>query len=78
MIAKDAERRTMTVEEAGRLLGLGRNGAYEAAARGDIPIIRIGRRLLVPKAAFDRMLEQADWRREREAADGRAPEGKAA
>jgi excisionase family DNA binding protein len=53
-----SERRTITVEEAGRELGISRNGAYEAAARGEIPTIRIGRRLLVPKAAFDRLLEQ--------------------
>jgi excisionase family DNA binding protein len=46
------------VPEAGAKLGLSRNGSYEAAARGEIPTIRIGRLLKVPKAAFDRMLEQ--------------------
>ncbi|MCH9000580.1 MAG: helix-turn-helix domain-containing protein [Proteobacteria bacterium] len=50
---------TMSVPEAGRRLGIGRNAAYEAAARGEIPMIRIGRRMLVPRAAFERMLEQA-------------------
>ena len=50
---------TMSVPEAGRRLGIGRNAAYEAAARGEIPMIRIGRRMLVPRAAFDRMLEKA-------------------
>jgi excisionase family DNA binding protein len=50
------ERRTIDVPEAGRILGLSRNAAYDAAARGDIPTIRIGKRLLVPKAALDRML----------------------
>lgn len=45
-----------SVEEAGKLLGLGRSGAYEAVRRGDIPTIRIGRRWLVPKAALDSML----------------------
>lgn len=47
----------MTVPEAGALLGLGRNAAYEAAARGDIPTIKIGKLLKVPKAAFRQMLE---------------------
>lgn len=47
------------VPEAGAKLGLSRNGSYEAAARGEIPTIRIGRLLKVPRAAFDRMLEQA-------------------
>lgn len=49
-------RLTITVEEAGKLLGIGRNGAYEAARRGDIPTIRIGKRLLVSRAALERKL----------------------
>jgi excisionase family DNA binding protein len=51
------DRLVYTVPEAGRLLGLGRNAAYEAAKRGEIPTIRIGRLLLVPKVPFHRMLE---------------------
>jgi excisionase family DNA binding protein len=47
---------TLTVEEAGQLLGIGRGLAYESARRGDIPTLRIGRRLVVPKAALDRLL----------------------
>ena len=44
-------RRTISVEEAGRLLGLGRGLAYEAARLGTIPAIRMGdRRLVVPLA----------------------------
>lgn len=53
---EDASRQTYNVEEAARLLGIGRNQAYEAARRGDFPTIRIGKRLLVSKAALDRML----------------------
>ena len=53
------ERVVYDVPEAGAKLGLSRNGSYEAAARGEIPTIRIGRLLKVPKIAFDRMLEQA-------------------
>ena len=49
-------RKTYTVEEAAHLLGLGRNATYEAAKSGAIPTIRIGKRILVPKAALDRML----------------------
>jgi excisionase family DNA binding protein len=49
----------MTVPEAGKILGLGRNAAYEAAKRGDIPIIRIGKLKRVPRVALDRMLEGA-------------------
>lgn len=45
------------VPTAGAMLGLSRNAAYEAAKRGDIPTIRIGKLIRVPKAAFNRMLE---------------------
>jgi len=43
---------TVSVEEAARLLGLGRSAAYEAARRGDLPTRRLGRRLLVPVPAL--------------------------
>jgi len=52
-----SERLVYTVPEAGRLLGLSRNAAYAAAQRGEIPTIRIGRLLLVPKVPFHRMIE---------------------
>lgn len=52
--------KTLSVPEAGRLFfGLGRNASYEAAARGDIPCIRIGKLLRVPVVACERMLEEA-------------------
>jgi excisionase family DNA binding protein len=48
---------TMSVPEAGRLLGVGRSAAYEAAARGQIPALRIGRLLRVPRVALQNMLD---------------------
>jgi excisionase family DNA binding protein len=51
------ERRTLTIDEAAKALGIGRNQAYEAAHRGEIPTIKIGKRLLVPTAALERMLQ---------------------
>ena len=48
---------TMTVPEAGAKLGLSRNAAYEAVARREIPSLKFGRRIVVPVAAFNRMLE---------------------
>ncbi|WIG51010.1 MAG: hypothetical protein OJF48_001927 [Afipia sp.] len=47
------------VPKAGRLLGLTKNAAYEAAKRGDLPTIRIGRLIKVPKAALHAMIENA-------------------
>jgi excisionase family DNA binding protein len=55
----EIERQTVTVEEAATILGVGRNKAYEAARSGEIPIIRIGKRLLVPLAALQRLLAVA-------------------
>ncbi len=53
--------KTLTVPEAGRrYFDLGRNASYEAARRGDIPTIRIGRLLRVPVVAMERKLERAD------------------
>jgi excisionase family DNA binding protein len=51
--------KTMSVPEAGRVLGVGRNAAYEAARRGEIPTIKIGRLRRVPVAALERMLDRA-------------------
>jgi len=53
------QRATITVEEAARILGISRGSAYEAVRRGDIPTIRIGKRLIVPVAALERMLSSA-------------------
>jgi hypothetical protein len=50
--------KTLTVPEAGRVyFDLGRNASYEAARRGDIPTIKIGRLLRVPVVALERLLE---------------------
>jgi excisionase family DNA binding protein len=58
---------TISVPEAGRrYFGLSRNAAYDAAARGELPVIRIGRLLRVPVRALDAMLEQALGRRKKE------------
>jgi excisionase family DNA binding protein len=48
------ERLTYTISEAATLLGVSRGVAYEAARTGELPTIKLGRRLLVPRA---RLLE---------------------
>ncbi|KRR14654.1 hypothetical protein CQ12_11025 [Bradyrhizobium jicamae] len=50
-------KKTISVPEAGReYFDLGRNASYEAAKRGDIPTIRIGKILRVPVIALEEML----------------------
>jgi excisionase family DNA binding protein len=53
------DRLDFTVEEAAQLLGISRSFAYEAVQRGEIPSMRIGGRILVPKAALERFLASA-------------------
>lgn len=44
---------TLTIPEAGHIAyGLQRGASYGAASRGDLPTVRVGRRLLVPTAAL--------------------------
>jgi excisionase family DNA binding protein len=50
------ERPTVSIEEVYPWLGISRGAAYEAARRGELPVIRIGRRLLVPTAELRKML----------------------
>ncbi|MGM0561048.1 MAG: helix-turn-helix domain-containing protein [Pseudomonadota bacterium] len=51
------ERQTYTVPEAAKVMGIGKTAAYEAARTGQIPTIKVGGRILVPKAALHRMLQ---------------------
>jgi len=53
-----ADRLTLTVGETAHLLGISRGLAYELARCGQLPVVRMGRRLLVPKIALERMLNQ--------------------
>lgn len=46
----------LTVEQLIRLTQLGRSTIYEALRRGDLPSVRVGRRVLIPKAALMRRL----------------------
>jgi hypothetical protein len=45
-----------SIPEAGAMIGLSRNGSYDAAKRGEIPFIKFGSRLVVPKAVWDKKL----------------------
>ena len=49
--------KAVSVAEAAKLLGIGRNLAYNAIQRGEIPSVRVGGRILVPLEALDQMLD---------------------
>lgn len=57
MTLKDLEgKATITVEEAAELLGLTRTVAYNAVKRGELPSLKIGRRVVVPVPKLKTML----------------------
>ena len=54
-----SERLTYNVREAAKLLGLSKNSAYQACLKGEIPHLKIGKRILIPRVQLDRMLNEA-------------------
>jgi excisionase family DNA binding protein len=56
VIPDPAQVPTVSVEQAGEWLGLGRSSAYEAARRGELPVLKFGRALRVPTARLRVML----------------------
>ena len=57
----EMDKLTMSIEEAAKVLGVGRNFCYELAKTGQLPTIRLGsRRLVIPRIALEKMLEPAD------------------
>jgi excisionase family DNA binding protein len=52
-----SERLTFSPQEVCKLLGLSRGSVYEAIRTGQIPSVKIGRRILVPRVALERLLE---------------------
>jgi excisionase family DNA binding protein len=53
----------LSIAEVALRLGIGRNGAYAAVQRGEIPFRRVGRRIIVPRVAFERWLADTQPRR---------------
>ena len=53
------QRLTMSVEEASEALGISRSLAYELVRGGEIPSLRLGRRVVVPARALEDLVEHA-------------------
>lgn len=53
-------RLTVSIEEAAEILGISRALAYSVVARQELPGLKLGRRVVIPRRALDRML---DWNR---------------
>lgn len=50
-------RATLTLPEAAHILGISRSTAYELARTGKLPVLRLGRRLVIPTSALNSLLE---------------------
>ena len=59
-IVKTAEEKlTYSVSEAAEILGIGRSAAYQGIRTGQVPSVKIGKRIIVPKVALQRKLSDA-------------------
>jgi excisionase family DNA binding protein len=52
------EKLALSVEETGVLLGISRDLAYDLVARGELPSVKLGRRLVVPRRALEEALDR--------------------
>jgi putative molybdopterin biosynthesis protein len=49
---------TLTVPEVAALLRIGRDSAYDLVSSGRLPVLRIGRKLRVPRASVERLIDE--------------------
>lgn len=61
------ERLAMTVPDLQQALGIGRDAAYALANRADFPSIRVGKKIIVPREAFQRWLDRQTAEKMKEA-----------
>jgi len=59
VVFSHVERLTLSVEEAALMLGISRALAYELVRRGDLPRLRLGRRIVVPRRALEELVAAA-------------------
>ncbi len=55
----------LTVLEVSQILRIGRISVYQAIARGDVPSLRFGRRIVIPRHSFEKMLNTASSKLDR-------------
>lgn len=53
------KRLTLTVSETAELLGISRGSAYQGTLIGEIPCVKVGKRILIPRLALEKMLAEA-------------------
>jgi len=56
---ENEEKLVYTVTEVAELLGISRPLAFQGVERGEIPCIRVGKRILIPRMALEKLLSAA-------------------
>ena len=51
------ERKTYKIEEVAEILGIGKASLYAAVRKGELPAIRLGKRIVVSRATIDALLD---------------------
>lgn len=59
-LAATEKRLCITVPEAAEMLGISRNFAYELVKQKQLPVVKFGKRLLIPRLALEKMLEKSN------------------
>ena len=62
-VKMEQQRLTLTVEEVAELLGIGRGLAYQMVRDGRLPVLRFGRRIVVPRRSIDELLALPEHRK---------------
>ena len=52
----NSEKMILTVKETAQILGLSRNSVYQGVLTGQIPCLKVGKRILVPRKALEELL----------------------
>lgn len=55
---QNGEKLALTVKETSELLGLSRNSTYQGVLTGEIPCVKVGKRILIPRLALEKMLAE--------------------
>lgn len=56
-VAQERDQLAVSVDEAARLLGVSRDLVYDLVRRGELPAVRLGRRIVIPYRSLERLLE---------------------
>ena len=62
----NVEGAVLSVDECAELLKLSRGSTYQGCLRGQIPCIKVGRRILIPRVALQKLLESASKPKKKE------------